>query len=144
MHLNCFVVTSSADDKPALADLQYMSYTGDDGREVHFRLKTRLKPHWRDLAIALQFLQNDIANMESKDDPVYYILTEWRRGANQENDPRPVTWRTLITALRHANIQDEATVLDKHLVDTSVSVPQPGEPDRIIPRFLRKCFLFVL
>ena len=143
MHLNCFVVTSSADDKPALADLQYMSYTGDDGREVHFRLKTRLKPHWRDLAIALQFLQNDIANMESKDDPVYYILTEWRRGANQENDPRPVTWRTLITALRHANIQDEATVLETHLVDTSESVPQPGKLVRSMHSFSENRFYSV-
>ena len=117
-----------------------MSYAGEDGREVHFRLMDQLKPYWRRLAIALKFLQYEIDAMESKDDPVYHVLSKWLRGANQENDSRPVTWGTLIAALRHANIQDEATVLDKHLVDTSVSVPHPGEPDRIIPRFLRKCF----
>ena len=140
----CFVVISSADDKPALADLLYMSYTGEDGREIHFRLMDQLKPHthWRRLAIALKFLQHEIDAMGSKDDPVYYVLSEWRRGVNQENDSRPVTWRTLITALQHANIQDEATVLETHLVDTSVLVPQPGEPVRSIPRFLGKHFLF--
>ena len=141
---SCFIVTSLADDKPDLADLQYMSYTGEDGKEVPFRLKTRLKPHWRDLAIALKFLQYDIDDMESKDDPVYYVLRKWRQGANQENDPRPVTWRTLITALRHANIQDEATVLETHLVDTSESVPQPGKLEVCLAWFLRKQILFCI
>ena len=90
-----------------------MSYTGEDGRDVHFRLMDQLKPHWRRLAIALKFPQHEIAIMENKDDSLYYLFSEWLRGANQE-DPRPVTWRTLIEALRCANVQEEANVLEKH------------------------------
>ena len=67
----------TVDDKPNLSDLQYMSYTGDDGRDVHFRLMDQLKPHWRRLAIALKFPQHEIDTMESKDDSVYYLLKEW-------------------------------------------------------------------
>ena len=106
----------TGDDKPDLSDLLYMSYTGDDGRDVHFRLMDQLKPHWRRLAIALKFPQHEIDTMESKDDPVYYLLKEWLRGANKEKDPRQVSWKTLIEALRHANVQDEATVLEEKLI----------------------------
>ena len=100
-----------------------MSYTGEDGRDVHFRLMDQLKPHWRRLAIALKFPQHEIAIMENKDDPVFYLISEWLRGANQEKDPRPVTWRTLIEALRHANVQEEATVLEKHFIQFPVIRP---------------------
>ena len=74
------------------------------------------------VAIALKFPQHEIANMKSEADPVYYLLTEWLRGANQVNDSRPVTWATLITALRVANIPAEADTLEEHFVQTE-SVP---------------------
>ena len=97
-----------------------MSYTGEDGRGVHFRLMQQVRPHWRELAIALRFSQCDIAIMEEKTNPVYYLLSIWLRGANQENDPRPVTWRTLIEALQHADVQEEATILKKHFSQVRV------------------------
>ena len=96
-----------------------MSYTGEDGRDVHFRLMDQLKPHWREVAITMKFPQHEIAIMEKKDNPVFYLTSEWLRGANQEVDPRPVTWRTLIEALRHANVQEEATILEKHFIVTA-------------------------
>ena len=68
-----------------------------------------------------------IAIMENKDDPMCYLLIEWLRGANQEKDPRPVTWRTLIKVLRHANVQEEANVLEKHFIEISVTAPNSGE-----------------
>ena len=107
-----------------------MSYTGEDGKDVHLRLMDQVKPHWMRLAIALKFPQHEIANIASEDDPVYYLFTEWLRGANQEKDPRPVTWGTLITALRDANIQQEANVLEKHFIGDNpahVAVSQQGE-----------------
>ena len=70
-----FILTS-ADNKPGLDDLQYTSYTGEDGRSVHFRFMQQVGPHWRALAIALKFRQHEIAIMEKKDDPVYYLLCE--------------------------------------------------------------------
>ena len=93
-----------------------MSYTGEDGEGVHFRLMNQVTPHWRRFAIALKFAPHEIAIMERKDDPVYYLLTEWLRGANQERDKRPVTWKTFITALHDANIQEEATILENHFI----------------------------
>ena len=109
-----------------------MSYTGEDERDVHFRLMDQLKPHWRRLAIALKFPQNEIAIMENKDDPVYYLFSEWLRGANQEKDPRPVTWRTLIEALQHANVQEEATILKKHFIQVPVIIPNDAAGEYMI------------
>ena len=93
-----------------------MSYTGEDGRDTHFRLMDQLQLYWMRLAIALKFLPRDIAVMKQEDDPVFYLLSEWLRGASQERDSRPVTWATLISALRHANAQKEADILEKHFV----------------------------
>ena len=93
-----------------------MSYTGEDGGVTYFRLMDQLQLHWRRLAIALKFHYCDITVMEHKDDPVYHLLIEWLRGANQERDSRPVTWATLITALRDANVQEEANILEKYFV----------------------------
>ena len=114
LHCHCFYTT--ADDKPVLDDLLCMSYTGWDGRDTRFRLMHQLHPYWRRLAVALKFHQCDIAAMEHKDDPVFHLLSEWLQGANQERDSRPVTWGTLITALRDANIQELANMLEKEFV----------------------------
>ena len=113
------------DQKPDLNDLLCMSYTSEDGKTIKFRLMDQVKPHWRRLAITLKFAQHEIAVMESKDDPVYYLLSEWLRGANKENDSRPVTWGTFIIALRDANVQNEANILEQHCV-TSMAISQPG------------------
>ena len=64
-----------------------------------------------------------MSTIKHEDDPVLYLLSEWLRGANQEVDPRPVTWRTLIAALRHANVQEEANVLQKHFIQFPVTEP---------------------
>ena len=115
LHCHCFYTT--ADDKLGLDDLLCMSYTGEDGRDTRFRLMDQLQPHWRRLAVALKFLPRDIALMKQEDDPVFYLLSKWLQGANQERDSRPVTWATLITALRVANVQEEADILEKHFVE---------------------------
>ena len=101
-----------------------MSYTGEDGKDTRFRLMTKLYPYWRRLAVALKFQLSDITVMEDKNDPVFHLLSEWLRGANQEWDSRPVTWATLITALRDTNVQEEANILEEHFVE-NVPVPLP-------------------
>ena len=98
-----------------------MPYTGEDGRDRHFRLMDQLRPHWRRLAVALKFHHSDITAMERKDDSVVYLLGKWLRGDNQEWDSRPVTWATLITALREANVHEEADILEKHFVQIKMS-----------------------
>ena len=102
-----------------------MSYTGEDGKTINFRLMDQVKPHWRRLAIALMFPQHEIAAIADEKDPVYYIFSEWLRGANQEDSSRPVTWRTLINALRVANVHNEANVLEQHCVNSMAT--QSGE-----------------
>ena len=95
-----------------------MSYTDERRQTVPFRLMNRIRPHWRSIAIDLRFPSYDIEVMNHKDDPVFHLLDEWLRGANLEHDTRPLTWRTLITALRHANIQVEADILEKYIFVT--------------------------
>ena len=109
--------------------LQYMSYTDEEGRNVHFRLMDRIQPRWARLATALKFPPYTIEGMESKADPVFHFLRAWLRGANQDNDTRPLTWRTLITALRQANIQEEANIVEKYLVTEPAQEtgPQSGQ-----------------
>ena len=125
-------ILASADDKPCLRDLQYMSYAGEDGRGVQIRLMQQVRPHWRELAIALEFPEYEIAVMEEKDNPVYYLFSEWLRGgAHKEKDPRPVTWRTLIGALQHADVQEEATVLKKHFIQVSVTRPNGAAGEHV-------------
>ena len=86
---------------------------------VDLRLMNQLRPYAVRVAIALRFPQYAITAVERHDDPVYYLLSEWLRGANQK-DPRP-TWRTLIKALREANCQEEANELDQYLNEPNSS-----------------------
>ena len=118
-------VIFAVNQKPDIKDLLCMPFTSEDGKTIHFRLMDQVKPHWKELAIALNFPLHKIADMQSKDDPVYYILTEWLQGANKENDSRPVTWRTLIEALQDANVQNEANILEQHCVNSMTT--QSGE-----------------
>ena len=91
-----------------------MSYS-EDGTTVHFRLMERIKPRVTGLAIALGFPQHIIDDVETKRDPVYYLLKEWLNGRNQE-DSRPLTWGTLITTLQHAGLLEEVRILEQHFV----------------------------
>ena len=100
-----------------------MTYTDEDGTRVPFRLMERMRPYIRQVAIALDFPQHDITTMSCTSDPVYYLLSKWREGANPE-DQRPVTWRTLITALQDAGVYEEARILEQCLVE-----PEPDVHD---------------
>ena len=115
------------DEKPAIYDLQYMSIAGEDG-ETRFRLMERLQVRWKNLAIALKFSLHSIEAIERNKDSIYKLLSDWLQGANMEEDTRPVTWRTLIEALREAKIHDEADTLEKHfvLIEKSVVASQFG------------------
>ena len=114
-----------------------MAYTVEDGRVAYFRLMDRLQPYWRRLAIALKFPPYAITAMEQKDDPLYHLLSEWLHGANQERDSRPVTWATLVTALRDANVQEEADILEKHFVQ--IKLPKvPVEMSKAEGELIRK------
>ena len=115
---------SIANDKPSLSDLQCMPIVGD---KEPFRLLDRLKPYWKDFAVALRFPPHSIATIEGSNNPVYQLLSEWLQGANVGKDTRPVTWKTLIEALRKAGIHSEADILEKHFVlKTAVVASQFG------------------
>ena len=114
------------DATPTLQDLQCMSYTSEDGRTVPFRLMDRIKPRVTQLAIALKFPQHIIANLKTESDPVIYLFSEWLRGGNQELDPRPLTWGTLITALQHAGLIEEVKILEEYFIITVPSLSERG------------------
>ena len=77
----------------------------------------QLKPNWNRLATAMRFPGFFVAAVEKKheDDRVSYIFSEWLRGANEEEDDRPLTWATLIAVLKEASFTDEVKVLKAHL-----------------------------
>ena len=103
-----------------------MSYISEDRQTVHFRLMDRIKPRVTGLAVALKFPDYVIDNMETKRDPVFYLFKEWLRGGNQEHDSRPLTWGTLITALRAAGLLEEVKILEQHFVAAQPPVTMRG------------------
>ena len=85
---------------------------------MSFRLMERIKPRVTDLAIALNYPHHTIANLKTEHNPVYYLFSEWLSGGNREQDQRPLTWRTLITALQHASLIEEVRILEEHFIAT--------------------------
>ena len=78
----------------------------------------RLKPYWRSFAIALKFPHHTVLTLENEQDPLFHLLSEWLRGASQEHDSRPLAWTTFVEALRNANLQEEANILEKYILYT--------------------------
>ena len=107
-------------------DLQCKSYTGEDGKIKDFRLRERISRNWRDFAYALRFPIHVVESIKPGEDPVEHLLRKWLQGANKTEDPRPITWGTLIAALRHANFQEEVNILEKHFIQVD-TVTQSGE-----------------
>lgn len=121
--VNCIfiILCLSVDEEPILGDLQHMECAS-----IKFRLMERIQPYCEKLAIALGFPGHEIKVMVQKSDPVLHLLTEWLRGAS--GDPnKPITWRTLIEALRKAKMQQEVDILKKHFIFDSDTSPQPSE-----------------
>ena len=108
-------------------DLQCMSYTDEDGKVKDLRLKERILRNWREFAYALRFPIHAVESIKSGEDPVDLIMRKWLQGANKTEDTRPITWGTLIAALRHANFQEEANILEKHFIQVDMVSTQSGE-----------------
>ena len=107
-----------------------MSYTSEDGRTVHFRLMERIEPRVTRLAIALSFPRHIRENLKTNPDPVLYLLDEWLRGGNQEqeHDPSPLTWGTLINGLHEANLLEEIKILEEKFVIGPPVIDRRGMP----------------
>lgn len=91
-----------------------MDYHDSKGGRVSFRLVDRILPRCQQLATALGFPQHTIDVMMKLrgDEPVWHLLNEWLSGTSQEGDSKkPITWRTLIEALRRAKMHEEVTIL---------------------------------
>ena len=86
----------------------------------------RLEPYIVSVAIALGFPHYRIAIFKRCNSPVFDLLSEWLRGANVEEDRRPLAWEALITALQAAKLHKEATILE-NLLANLLAVQSVGE-----------------
>ena len=127
LDLSIFCCLPSVDDTPKMYDLQCMSYSAEDGKATEFRLKDRILRNWKDFAYALRFPIHAVESIKPGEDPVEHFLRKWLQGANKTEDPRPITWGTLIVALRHANFQEEVNLLEKHLIQVDTVSTQSGK-----------------
>lgn len=89
----------------------------------------RIKPHLTRVGIALRIPRHNLAairQMKSEDDAVYTLLDAWLHGQDdlEEDNQRSITWATLIGALKEANLQEEAKILE-HIVEANE--PQSSE-----------------
>ena len=91
---------------------------------MYFRLMERIQPKWTKLAIALKFPSHKINTFKHETDSVYALLSEWLRGGNKDEDARTVTWGTLIVALRHAGLEEEAGIIEEQFF-VSMAVQEP-------------------
>ena len=98
-----------------------MPYIDEKGTNTNFRLMDRIKPRLTEMAIALDFPGYVINVLGEKPNPVYYLLSQWLEGCNSENDSRPLTWDTLITALQHAGLMEEVKILEQHFLAATAS-----------------------
>ena len=100
-----------------------MSYRREDHeKDKKFCLLDRVKARWKRVARALKFPEYDIDTAEAKgDEAAGWIFKVWLRGGNMEEDDRPITWNTLITALKEANMGGEVDILDTYLVERPVA-----------------------
>lgn len=86
----------------------------------------RLRPYWMSFAIALRFPHYTVRTLEKEKDPIFCLLGEWLRGANQEHDTTPLTWTTFVRALRDANLREEANILEKFILYQAMSTESLG------------------
>ena len=105
--------------KPELNQLQYMEYMDvEKGKLVPYRVMDKLQRVWEDLATALNFDPDIIEVMATKNsakESLRCLLTDWLRGENMERDDSPLTWGTLVKAMKKAKSKAVADFLTEHL-----------------------------
>ena len=93
-----------------------MSYIDKYYKEHRFRLLDQMQPHWKRIARLLNFHNAVVFEAEKQSSPIDYILNRWLEGANLEQDWRPISWDTLITALDEANMGEEVEILATYII----------------------------
>lgn len=100
-----------------MREIYYMSYKNSNNEEEEFRLIARIDPYFKEFARALNFPNYTFKTAKNKgDDGVDWLIGEWLRGANMSNDKRPITWDTLIAALKEAGMKDEVDIIENYIV----------------------------
>ena len=87
----------------------------------------RLRPYWMSFAVALRFPHYAVRTLEKEKDPIFCLLGEWLRGANQEHDESPLAWTTFVRALRDANLREEVHILENFILYPLESITQTGQ-----------------
>ena len=112
----------TTDTKPEIADLNCFKYKDTKGEIQRFYIMNKIAAQWRKIGIALKFETNCLDSIQSTcnhdvEQCCEKMLTQWLGGHVKQ---LPITWRTLLEALRDARmnqVADELTdLLDKHLI----------------------------
>ena len=117
---------SITDTKPEIATLNCFKYK-DTNKEMHrYYIMDKIAAKWRRLGIALKFDTNSLDSIETTcnhdvEQCCVKMLTQWLDGYVKQ---LPITWRTLLEALRDVHMNQLAgeltELLGKYLISAKV------------------------
>ena len=111
-----------SDTVPTIATLYCFKYTDTKGDTQIIRIIDKIAIKWRRLGACLKFSTDsldiiDTDNCGKVEACTERMLSLWIEGHVQEDSQAPITWRTLLEALRDANLVQLADNLT-HLLPT--------------------------
>ena len=101
------------DTKPDLATLNCFKYKDSQGVLRRIFVTDEIAAKWRRFGLALEFTTSDLNNIESKygtdvEKCINELLTLW---LGHSSCQQPITWKTLLEALKDARIEQLADKL---------------------------------
>ena len=106
--LLCLIV-SHADTKPDMSTLLCFKYKDEQGKTQRIYIIDEMAAKWKRVGISLKFSTSSLNNIESTchhdvEACVNRLLTMWLEGHVQDVSQAPITWETLLEALRDTRL----------------------------------------
>ena len=103
-----------------MSDLYCLNYRDSAGETCRLHIIDEIGPSWERLAFALKFSDTTVNtiklnNRDYCEQSCRDILSRWLRGMNAGLDPRPLTWKTLVSALDEARCYELARKIETSL-----------------------------
>ena len=114
----------SIDTEPDIATLNCMKYTDMQGETQRGFISEQIAARWTDVGISLHFTSANLNNIESTcrgdvERCCKKMLTLWLEGHVQDVSQAPVTWKTLLEALKDARFGQLANMQPDRLANQS-------------------------
>ena len=105
----CVNLFLNVDTKPEITTLNCFKYKDEQGRTQRIYIMDEIAAKWKRFGLCLKFSPSSLNNIESTcrgdvEACVNRLLTMWLEGHVQDVSHAPITWETLLEALRDARL----------------------------------------